>query len=477
MAASRDVSRIGVIGLGTMGQNLALNIADKGFNVSVWNRSPNKIDHTLQRAQEEKVNGKVTGEYDLADFVASIKRPRAVIILVTAGDAVDQTIAHVSPFLERGDVLIDGGNEWYKNTERRAKPLAEKGIHYMGMGVSGGEDGARHGPALMPGGPREGYAIIEPIVTKIAAQVDDGPCVTYIGEGGAGNYVKMIHNGIEYGDMQLIAETYDLLKNLGHLTNDELRKTFASWNTTELESFLIEITAIIFNKKAEDGKTYIVDEILDHTGAKGTGKMTVQEAAELCVPAPTITAALDARYLTALIDERHHASSILMGPQHAPAVDKARLIESCRRALYAAKICSYAQGMNLIKQAATINKWHLDLGEIARIWKGGCIIRAKFLNRIKTAYTRKQDLSSLLIDPEFAAELNDRHMQLREVVQLGVQSGLSLPSFSASLAYYDSYRRARLPANLTQAQRDFFGAHTYKKLDGSGPYHTEWSKL
>jgi len=476
MAAVAEVSRIGLIGLGVMGQNLALNIASKGFSISVWNRSPDKIDLTLKRAQDEKVAGKVTGEKDIKDFIASLQKPRAVIMLVTAGKPVDETIEHLSSLLEPGDLLIDGGNEWYLNTQRRMEYMASKNILYMGMGVSGGEEGARHGPSLMPGGPRQGYDIIQPIVAKIAAQVNDGPCVTYIGPGGAGNYVKMIHNGIEYGDMQLIAETYDLLKNVGQLTNEELHKVFTDWNKSELESFLIEITSIIFAKKNASGSGYIVDEILDKTGAKGTGKMTIQEAAEQMVPCPTISAALDARYLTSLLEQRRAASAILQGPTSAPAVDKAKLIESCRRALYAAKICSYAQGMNLIKQAGVVNKWDLDLGEIARIWKGGCIIRARFLDRIKAAYTRNKDLTSLLIDPEFASELNERQAQLREIVTLGIQSGVALPAFSASLSYYDSYRRPRLPGNLTQAQRDFFGAHTYMKLDGSGPYHTEWAQ-
>jgi len=468
--------QIGLVGLGVMGQNLALNIASKGFDIATWNRSPDKVDHTVARAQEEKVSGKLTGFKDLKEFVQAIKKPRAVIMLLTAGSAVDSFIESIIPLLEAGDTIVDGGNEWYKNTERRAELVAKHGLLYVGMGVSGGEEGARHGPSLMPGGPKEAYEVLKPILQKIAAQVDDGPCVTHIGVGGAGNYVKMIHNGIEYGDMQLIAETYDLLKHVGGLTNEELAQTFADWNKGELDSFLIEITYKIFKKKSENGEGYVVDEILDKTGAKGTGKMTVQEAAEQAVACPTITAALDARYLAADIDKRREASKILHGPAGKPATNKAHVVELCRRALYAAKICSYAQGMNLIRQAAIVNKWDLDLGEIARIWKGGCIIRAKFLGRIKAAYTRNKALSSLLIDPEFAAEMNERHMQLRELITLGIQVGISMPSFSASLAYLDTYRRDRLPANLTQAQRDFFGAHTYLKLDGSGPFHTEWEK-
>jgi len=391
---------------------------------------------------------------------------------------VDQTIASLTPLLEAGDIIIDGGNEWYPNTERRGASIADKRILYMGMGVSGGEEGARHGPSLMPGGPKEAYEHMAPVLKKISAQVNDGPCVTYIGPGGAGNYVKMIHNGIEYGDMQLIAEAYDILKNMGGLTNPELAETFDSWNKGDLQSFLIEITAQIFKKKDEDKTTFVVDHILDKTGMKGTGKWTVQEAAEGSVPAPTIASSLDARYLSGLLDERLAAAKILQGPKPvADAVDKKKLIEDVRQALYAAKICSYAQGMNIIKEASKTHKWNLDLGAIARIWKGGCIIRAIFLDRIKAAYDRNPNLASLLVDPEFAKELAERQAALRRVVALGIQYGVSMPSFSASVAYYDSYRRARLPANLTQAQRDFFGAHTYERTDKKGSFHTEWAKL
>jgi len=347
----------------------------------------------------------------------------------------------------------------------------------MGMGVSGGEEGARNGPSLMPGSTKEAYDIVAPILAKIAAQVNDGPCVTWIGEGGAGNYVKMIHNGIEYGDMQLIAEAYDVLKNLGGLNNEELHKVFDDWNKSELQSFLIEITAKIFTKKDTDKPgTYVVDHILDKTGSKGTGKWTVQESAELGISAPTIASSLDARYLSGLLDERQAASKILTGPSLVIATDKNALINDVKRGLYAAKICSYAQGMNLIREAARVHGWKLNLGEIARIWKGGCIIRAIFLDRIKAAYDRNANLASLLIDTEFAKEVNERQGSLRKVVGLAIASGLGIPSFSASLAYYDSYRRPRLPANLTQAQRDFFGAHTYNRVDKAGVFHTEWSK-
>jgi len=475
-SAAAPLSSIGLVGLAVMGQNLALNIASKGFGISVWNRSHEKTVATVARAKEEKVQAPLRGFEKIEEFVASLQKPRAVIILVQAGKPVDAVISQLSGLLEPGDLIIDGGNEWYTNTERRAKELQPKGLHYMGMGVSGGEEGARHGPSLMPGGPKEAYEMVKPILLKIAAQVDSGPCVTWIGEGGAGNYVKMIHNGIEYGDMQLIAEAYDVLKNVGGLTNDELAATFAEWNRGELESFLIEITARIFTKKDESG--FIVDAILDKTGQKGTGRWTVQEAAELGVPVPTISAALDARNLSFMLEERRVAHKSLHGPalNAGAAVDKAQLIKDVKYALYAAKICSYAQGMNLIRAAGAKNGWHLRLGEIASIWKGGCIIRARFLDRIKKAYDRSADIASLLIDPEFAAEMNERQASLRTVVTLAISRGVSTGAFSASLAYYDSYRRDRLPANLTQAQRDYFGAHTYERTDKAGVFHTEWTQ-
>ena len=375
--------------------------------------------------------------------------------------------------MEAGDTIIDGGNEWFPNTIRRGAELAPRGINYMGMGVSGGEEGARHGPSLMPGGPRASYDHLKPILEAISAKTDSGPCVTYIGELGSGNYVKMVHNGIEYGDMQLIAEAYDILKNVGGLTNEELAAVFADWNRGELDSFLIEITAKIFARKEDDGSgRYIVDAVLDKTGAKGTGAMTVKEAADRGIASPTIAASLDARYLSSLKAERVIAATILRGPEALPRVDKAALIEDVRAALYSAKICSYAQGMNLIREASKQLGWTVDLGECARIWKGGCIIRAKFLDRIKRAYDANPKLANLLVDPDFAAEVNARQGAWRRVVSLCVASGIACPSFSASLGYFDQYRRARLPANLTQAQRDFFGSHTYERVDGpAGQWH------
>ncbi|GLU05909.1 hypothetical protein SLE2022_229820 [Rubroshorea leprosula] len=483
MEASAALPRIGLAGLAVMGQNLALNIAEKGFPISVYNRTTSKVDETLHRAHEE---GQLPlfGHYTPRDFVLSIQRPRSVVILVKAGSPVDQTIAALSDHMEPGDCIIDGGNEWYENTERRIQEAANNGILYLGMGVSGGEEGARQGPSLMPGGSYEGYSNIKDILEKVAAQVEDGPCVTYIGEGGSGNFVKMVHNGIEYGDMQLISEAYDVLKNVGGLSNEELGDIFAEWNRGELESFLIEITTDIFRVKDELAEGDLVDKILDKTGMKGTGKWTVQQAAELSVAAPTIAASLDCRYLSGLKEERESAAKVLKEAglkeevaSVAHGVDKKRLIDDVREALYASKICSYAQGMNLLRAKSVEKGWNLNFGELARIWKGGCIIRAVFLDRIKKAYQRNPNLASLVVDPEFAREMVLRQAAWRRVVGLAISAGISTPGMCASLAYFDTYRRARLPANLVQAQRDLFGAHTYERIDHPGSFHTEWTKL
>ena len=466
-----------------MGQNLALNIAEKGFPISVYNRTISKVDETVDRAKQEG-DLPLTGHYTPRDFVLSLQRPRSVVILVKAGSPVDSTISALSEYMESGDCIIDGGNEWYKNTERRIQEVSHKGILYLGMGVSGGEEGARYGPSLMPGGSFEAYSNIEEILKKVAAQVEDGPCVTYIGEGGSGNFVKMVHNGIEYGDMQLISEAYDVLKTAGGCSNEELAEIFGEWNRGELESFLIEITTDIFKVKDEFGNGYLVDKILDKTGMKGTGKWTVQQAAELSVAAPTIAASLDCRYLSGLKDEREAAAEVLKAAgmeedigSVSKNVDKKRLIDDVRKALYASKICSYAQGMNLLRAKSIEQGWNLNLGEMARIWKGGCIIRAVFLDRIKKAYQRNPNLPSLIVDPEFAKEMVQRQAAWRRVVGLAISAGISTPGMCASLAYFDTYRRARLPANLVQAQRDLFGAHTYERTDRPGSFHTEWTKL
>ncbi|KAJ3671880.1 hypothetical protein LUZ60_007959 [Juncus effusus] len=477
------VSRIGLAGLAVMGQNLALNIAEKGFPISVYNRTASKTDETVQRAKNEG-GLPLTGHATPREFVLSIKRPRAIVMLVKAGPPVDSLIQTLEPFLEPGDAIIDGGNEWYENTERRLNDATSKGLLYLGMGVSGGEDGARNGPSLMPGGDLAAYSNVSPILSKIAAQVDDGPCVTYVGRGGAGNFVKMVHNGIEYGDMQLISEAYDILKNVGGLSNEELAGVFEEWNRGELESFLVEITGDIFRVRDDLADGMLVDKILDKTGMKGTGKWTVQQAAELAIAAPTIAASLDMRYISGLKDERVRAelalekagleSGVLLS---GVKVDKKRLVDDVRQALYASKICSYAQGMNLIRAKSDEKSWGLNLGELARIWKGGCIIRARFLDRIKKAYGRNPNLANLVVDEEFAREMVQRQAAWRRVVGLAVGSGVGAPGMSASLAYFDAYRRSRLPANLVQAQRDYFGAHTYERVDREGSFHTEWAKV
>jgi 6-phosphogluconate dehydrogenase len=468
--------QIGLVGLAVMGQNLALNIAEEGFRIAVYNRSPDKVDEAVARAGREG-GLPLVGYKDVGGFVQALERPRKIILLVKAGAPVDATLDSLVPHLAPGDIVIDGGNEYFVNTERRARALADKGLRFFGMGVSGGEEGARHGPSLMPGGDPEAYALLAPILTKVAAQVDDGPCVTYIGPGGAGHYVKMVHNGIEYGDMQLIAEAYDVLKNVGGLSNAELADTFTAWNEAELQSFLIELTAKVFRRADPEGAyPQLVDAILDVSGMKGTGKWTVQQAAELASAAPTIASAVEARIMSAARDERLAASKALQGPAVGalPGGARAALVDDVKSALYAAKICSYAQGMNLLRAASKVNNWGLKLGAISRIWKGGCIIRARFLDRIRGAYDRDPALASLLVDPDFAAELNARQAAWRRVVVRAVEAGIAVPGMTASLGYYDTYRRARLPANLIQAQRDFFGAHTYQRVDRDGTFHTDW---
>lgn len=479
--APMAVSTIGLVGLAVMGQNLALNVAEKGFAISVFNRSYDKTEAAVKRAQKEGLGDKLRGFEDIKEFVMSLEKPRRVIILVKAGSPVDQTIAQLTQYMEPGDIIIDGGNEWYENTEKRQKAATEKGLLYLGMGVSGGEEGARNGPSMMPGGDAAAYAAIETIMQKVSAQVDDGPCVMYIGAGGAGNYVKMIHNGIEYGDMQLISEAYDVLKNLGGLTNAELSAVFTEWNKGDLQSFLVEITATILGKKDDRGEGFLVDKIQDQTGSKGTGKWTVQQGAELGVAIPTITASLDARYMSAIKSQRVAASKVYAAcqqPGPVAGVDKAQLVKDVAAALYASKVCSYAQGMNLIKTKSDEQKWGVDLGGLARIWKGGCIIRAGFLDRISRAYGREAGLASLLVDPDFSKDMIAREAAWRRVVSLAVAHGVPVPSMTASVSYFDTYRRERLPANIVQAQRDFFGSHTYERTDTPAGewFHTVWDE-
>jgi 6-phosphogluconate dehydrogenase len=464
----------GVIGLAVMGENLALNVERNGFPVAVYNRTA----EVTQRFMERRAQGKnVKPTYSLEEFVESLERPRRILVMVKAGAPVDAVIAQLRPLLQEGDMIMDGGNSLYEDTERRTKELESTGLRFIGMGVSGGEEGALNGPSLMPGGTRAAYDSIEPIVKKIAAQVDDGPCVTYIGPRGAGHYVKMVHNGIEYGDMQLIAEAYDLMKSVLGLDHHQLYEVFANWNQTdELNSFLIEITTDIFtNLDGETGQP-LVELILDAAGQKGTGRWTVMSALDLGVGIPTITAAVNARIMSSIKAERMAAAQQLVGPSAGFNGDPKTMVDKIRDALYCSKICSYAQGMALIGAASKAFDYDINLGETARIWKGGCIIRAGFLNKIKHAYDENPGLANLLLAPEFKQTILDRQAAWREVIALAAHSGIPVPAFSASLDYFDSYRRDRLPQNLTQAQRDYFGAHTYERIDREGTFHTEWTK-
>ncbi|QUY41843.1 NADP-dependent phosphogluconate dehydrogenase [Acaryochloris marina] len=467
--------QFGLIGLAVMGENLALNVERNGFPIAVYNRTRAKTDAFMaERAQGRQVVAAFTPE----ELVASLARPRRIMIMVKAGAPVDAVIQQLKPMLEPGDVLIDGGNSLYGDTVRRTEELEAVGLRFIGMGVSGGEEGALNGPSLMPGGTEAAYKDLSPILTKIAAQVDDGPCVTYIGPGGAGHYVKMVHNGIEYGDMQLIAEAYDLLKNVLGLSHTELHEVFSEWNTTdELNSFLVEITAEIFTYVDPGTQQPLVELILDKAGQKGTGRWTVMSALELGVPIPTITAAVNARITSSFKDERVKAAEILTGPTATFSGDKQAFIGKVRDALYCSKICSYAQGMALMSAASKEFNFNLNLSEISRIWKGGCIIRASFLDKIKSAFADDPALANLLLAPEFRQTILDRQQAWREVMATAAQLGIPVPAFSASLDYFDSYRRDRLPQNLTQAQRDFFGAHTYQRIDKEGTFHTEWTAI
>jgi 6-phosphogluconate dehydrogenase len=470
-------AKIGLVGLAVMGENLALNIERHGFPIAVHNRDPSKIDRLLAtRAKGLQFFGAPTA----ADLARLLERPRKIVLLVKAGQPTDWTIDQLRPHLEPGDIIIDGGNSWYEDTERRQKDLAAAGIRFIGSGVSGGEEGALWGPSLMPGGERDAYEEIRPIWEAIAAKVDDGPCVTYIGPGGSGHFVKMVHNGIEYGDMQLIAEAYDILhRGLGY-SADRLAEIFAKWNEGVLSSFLIEITAKIFRAKDPETGQPLVDLIVDKAGQKGTGLWTSKVALDLGVAIPTIDAAIMARLLPGRKTERVEASRVLVGPsgQVSPA-DEKELVSAVHDALYAAKICSYTQGMALLRAASDTFHWDLRLGEIARIWKGGCIIRAQFLDGIREAYAKRADLPSLLLDDRFRDAMTNAQPGFRRAVSFAQSLGIPCLAFSSSLAYYDSYRSARLPQNLTQAQRDFFGAHTYERVDKPdvGPVHTDWPSL
>ncbi len=467
----------GVIGLAVMGENLALNVESRGFPIAVYNRTAAKTETFMT----ERAQGKdIKAAYSLEEFVQILERPRNILVMVKAGKPVDAVIDQLRPLLDKGDTIIDGGNSLYEDTERRTRDLESTGLGFVGMGVSGGEEGALNGPSLMPGGTESGYRDLEPILTKIAAQVDDGPCVTYIGPGGAGHYVKMVHNGIEYGDMQLIAEAYDLMKNTLDLSADELQEVFSNWNhTDELDSFLIEITADIFSNIDPKTDRPLVDSILDAAGQKGTGRWTVVSSLELGIPIPTIYAAVNARVMSAYKEQRVAASKEIPASSGKYDGDKQDFINKVRDALYCSKMCSYAQGMALLGKASAEFNFNLNLAEIARIWKGGCIIKARFLDKIKKAFNENPDLPNLLLAPEFKQSILDRQAAWREVLATANQLGIAVPAFSSSLDYFDSYRRARLPQNLTQAQRDYFGAHTYERVDQPrGEFsHHEWTKI
>ncbi|OCT17021.1 phosphogluconate dehydrogenase (NADP(+)-dependent, decarboxylating) [Paenibacillus pectinilyticus] len=463
--------QIGVVGLAVMGKNLALNIESRGFTVSVFNRSAEKTKELLQEAPGKQL----VGTYSVEEFVQSLEVPRKILIMVKAGGPTDDTINQLLPHLDKGDILIDGGNAFFPDTQRRNKDLEAHGIRFVGTGVSGGEEGALKGPAIMPGGQEDAYKLVEPILTAISAKVGEDACCTYIGPDGAGHYVKMVHNGIEYGDMQLICEAYQLLKDVLNVTTEELHEIFTEWNNGELDSYLIEITRDIFTKyDAETGKP-MVDVILDSAGQKGTGKWTSQSALDLGVPLSIITESVFSRFISAMKEERVAASKVLKGPD-APAFtgDRKAFIEAVRQALYASKICSYAQGFAQMRAASEEYNWDLKYGSIAMIFRGGCIIRARFLQNIKDAYDRNPELKNLLLDSYFTGVVDNYQQSWRQVIAEAVTRGIAVPSFASALAYYDSYRTERLPANLLQAQRDYFGAHTFQRVDKEGSFHYNW---
>ncbi len=472
-----DIERMqqfGLIGLGVMGQNFVLNVERNGYSVSVFNRTASTTREFLEGPAAGK---RIVGTETLEEFVASLERPRRIMTLVKAGAPVDAVIQQLKPLLDTGDLIIDGGNSLFSDTERRAKELEADGIHFLGMGVSGGEEGALWGPSMMPGGTRRAWDDVREIMEKVAAKADeDGkPCVTYIGPGGSGHFVKMVHNGIEYGDMQLIAETYDLLKRALGLSAKEFAAIFAEWNKGELSSFLIELTAEVFDKIDDETGRPLVDVILDSAGQKGTGRWTTQSALDLGAAIPTITAAVDARILSSQVAERSAASKLLQGPSARYDSDPKVLIQHARDALYAAKIVSYAQGMALLRIASDAHGWSLNLADIARIWRAGCIIRARLLNDITNAFERSASLANLLVDERFNEAIGERQAAWRHVLMTAIDLGVPMPAMSASIAYYDSYRSERLPANLIQAQRDFFGAHTFERIDRDGVFHADWS--
>ena len=465
--------QIGVVGMAVMGKNLALNIESRGYSVALFNRTGAKTTAVVEEHPDK--NFKAT--YTIEEFVESIEKPRRILLMVKAGPATDATIQELLPHLDKGDILIDGGNTFFKDTMRRNEELANSGINFIGTGVSGGEEGALKGPSIMPGGPKEAYELVAPILEQISAKAEDGaPCVTYIGPNGAGHYVKMVHNGIEYGDMQLIAESYDLMKNILDLSVEEMADIFKEWNQGELDSYLIEITADILTRKDDEGTGKpVVDVILDAAGNKGTGKWTSQSALDLGVPLPLITESVFARYISAYKEERVQASKILSRTNDFEFTgDKKELVEKIREALYFSKIMSYAQGFAQLRVASKEFDWDLPFGEIAKIWRAGCIIRARFLQKITDAYDKNPEIENLLLDDYFVEITKKYQQSVRDVVALAVQAGVPVPTFSSAIAYFDSYRAERLPANIIQAQRDYFGAHTYERVDKEGIFHYSW---
>ena len=465
-------SNFGIIGLGTMGRNLALNIESRGYHVAVWNLETDWIADFIGKHPGLKFEGTSTFEA----LAAALSRPRRIMMMIPAGKPVDATIEKLKPLLERGDVLIDGGNSWFEDTRRRESSLKPSGIHFVGCGVSGGEEGARFGPSLMPGGPNETWPIIGDVLEAIAARTEAGPCVTHVGPDGAGHFVKMVHNGIEYGDMQLIAETWDVLRRGLGLSAPETADVFQKWNEGPLASFLTELTAKVCRTMDPETKQPLVDVVLDKAGQKGTGKWTAQVALDLAVAIPTIAAAIDARVLSSLKDERVAASKVLVGPEPNRPLpsERGQLLDDLQDALYAARICGYAQGMALIRAGSDKYDWKINLAEIGRIWKGGCIIRARLLDPVRHAFETKPDLVNLLLDPAIRDLVHRAQAGWRRTVTRAANAGIPMLAHSTALGYFDSYRAARLPQSLTQAQRDAFGAHTYERVDRPGAVHSEW---
>ncbi len=472
MNQSAGSCHIGLIGLGVMGRNLALNMEEKGFPVAVWNRNADKVAKFLA----ENEGKQFAGDGDLTKFVALLKRPRRILLMVKAGDPVDQMIERLLPLMEAGDIIMDGGNSWFEDTQRRERLLRDKGFHFVGVGISGGEEGARHGPSMMPGGSAESYAEVGPIFEAITAQTEAGACVTHVGPDGAGHFVKMVHNGIEYADMQLLAEVYDVMRRGLGLAEPGMAEIFAQWNQGPMESFLVELTSQVLRVVDSETGQPLVAQIMDRAGQKGTGRWTVQAALEQGVAVPGIAAAVDARVLSSKKSERVKAEASVSGPEITEVADPQALLADLHGAIYAARITAYAQGMDLIQSASERYQWSVDLSETARIWKGGCIIRARLLDPIRQAYSGEVPLANLMLDQELGGQLQALQGAWRRVVSFAASTGIPVPVMGACLNYFDSYRTGRLPQNLTQAQRDAFGAHTYERVDHPerGFVHTDW---